>query len=164
MATHSSTRAWKIPWTEEPGGLQSMGSRRVGHDWATSLSLFTFMHWRRQWQPTPVFLPGGSQGWRKPGGLPSMVLHRVRQDWSDLAAAADSFYVGYVCCVVLSHFSHVWLFATLWSVALQAPLSMGFSRQEYWSGWPCPPPGDLPDAGTELASLLSLALAGNFYH
>ena len=61
---HSSTLAWKIPWTEEPGGLQSMGSRRVRHDWATSLSLFTFTNWRRQWQPTPAFLPGESQGWR----------------------------------------------------------------------------------------------------
>ena len=54
MAPHSSTLAWKIPWMEEPGRLQSMG--------ATSLSLFTFMHWRRKWQPTPVFLPGESQG------------------------------------------------------------------------------------------------------
>ena len=62
MAPHSSTLAWKIPWTEEPGRLQSMGSLRVGHDWATSLSLFTFMHWRRKWQPTLVFLPGESQG------------------------------------------------------------------------------------------------------
>ena len=62
MAPHSSTLVWKIPWTEEPGGLQSMGSHRVGHDWATSLSLFTFTHWRRQWQPTAVFLPGESQG------------------------------------------------------------------------------------------------------
>ena len=62
MAPHSSTLAWKIPWTEEPGRLQSMRSLRVGHDWATSLSLFTFMHWRRKWQPTPVFLPGESQG------------------------------------------------------------------------------------------------------
>ena len=47
---------------EEPGKLQSMGLLRVGHDWATSLSLFTFMHWRRKWQPTPVFLPGESHG------------------------------------------------------------------------------------------------------
>ena len=62
MATQSITLAWKIPWTEEPGRLQSMGSLRVGHDWATSLSLFTFMHWRRKWQATPVFLPGESQG------------------------------------------------------------------------------------------------------
>ena len=62
LARHSSTLAWKIPWTEEPGRLQSMGSWRVGHDWMTSLSFFTFMHWRKKWQPTPVFLPGGSQG------------------------------------------------------------------------------------------------------
>ena len=62
MAPHSSTLAWKIPWMEEPGRLKSIGSLRVGHDWATSLSLFTLMHWRRKWQPTPVFLPGESQG------------------------------------------------------------------------------------------------------
>ena len=63
MAPHSSILAWKIPWMEESGRLQSMGSLRIGHDQATSLSLFTFMHWRRKWQPTPVFLPGESQGW-----------------------------------------------------------------------------------------------------
>ena len=62
MAPHSSTLAWKIPWMEEPGGLQSMRSLTVRHDWATSLSLFTFTHWRRKRQPTPVFLPGESQG------------------------------------------------------------------------------------------------------
>ena len=86
VAPHSSTLAWKIPWTEEPGRLQSMGLRRVGHNWVTSLSLFTFMHWRRKWQPTPIFLPGESQGW-EPGGLLSMGSHRVGHDWSDLAAA-----------------------------------------------------------------------------
>ena len=59
---HSSTLAWKIPWMEEPGRLQSMGSQRVGHDWTTSVSLFTLMHWRRKWRPTPVFLPGEPQG------------------------------------------------------------------------------------------------------
>ena len=62
LAPHSSTLAWKIPWSEEPGRLQPMGSLRVGHGWATSFSLFTLMHWRRKWQPTPVFLPGESQG------------------------------------------------------------------------------------------------------
>ena len=62
MAPHSGTLAWKIPWMEKPGRLQSMGSLRVGHYRATSLSLFTFIHWRRKWQPTPVFLPGESQG------------------------------------------------------------------------------------------------------
>ena len=56
MAPHSSTLAWKIPWMEEPVRLQSMGSLRVRHYWATSLSLFTFMHWRRKWQPIRVQL------------------------------------------------------------------------------------------------------------
>ena len=68
MATHSSALARKIPWMEEPGRLQSIESQRVGHDRATSLSLFTFMHWRRKWQPTPVFLPGESQGQGSLGG------------------------------------------------------------------------------------------------
>ena len=62
MAPHSRTLSWKTPWAEEPGRLQSIGSLRVWHDWATWLSLFTFMHWRRKWQPTPVFLPGESRG------------------------------------------------------------------------------------------------------
>ena len=87
IATHSSTLAWKIPWTEELGGLQSMGSLRVKHDWVTSLSLFTFMHWRRKWQPTRV-LAWRIPGTREPGGLPSKGSHRVRHNWSDLAAAA----------------------------------------------------------------------------
>ena len=56
--------AWKIPWTEEPGRLQSLVSLRGGDNWETSFSLFTFMHWRRKWQPTPVFLLGESQGQR----------------------------------------------------------------------------------------------------
>ena len=64
---------------------------------------------------------------------------------------------------VLSHFSHVRIFAAAWTVARQAPLSMGFSRQEYWSGLPCPSPGDLRDPGTEPASLMSPALAGGFF-
>ena len=66
----------------------SMIQWMFGHNWATSLSLFTFIHWRRKWQLTAVFLPGESQGRGEPGGLPSMGSHRVRHDWSDLAAAA----------------------------------------------------------------------------
>ena len=62
MAPHSSTLTWKIPWMEEPGRLQSMGLLKVRHNWVTSLLLFAFMHWRRKWQPTPVFLPEESQG------------------------------------------------------------------------------------------------------
>ena len=85
MATHSSTLAWKIPWMEELGGLQSMGLLRVGHDWVTSLSFFTFMHWRRKWQPTPVFLPGESQGWE------SLVGFRLwGRTESDMTAALSS--------------------------------------------------------------------------
>ena len=67
-----------------------------------------------------------------------------------------------VGCVVLSLFSHVQLVVTLWTVAFQASLSMGFSRQEYWSELPCPPPGDLPEAGIEPASPASPALADRF--
>ena len=62
-----------------------------------------------------------------------------------------------------SHFSRVWLCATLWTVAHQAPLCMGFSRQEYWGGLPCPPPGDLPNPGIESVSLMSPGLAGGFF-
>ena len=64
---------------------------------------------------------------------------------------------------LLSHLSHVQLFATLWTVAHQAPLSMGFFRQEYWSGLTCPPPRDLPDPKIECASLMSPALARRFF-
>ena len=71
--------------------------------------------------------------------------------WSDLSV------------IILSHFSHVHLFVTLWAVARQAPLSMGFSRQEYWSGLPCPSPGDLPDPGIEPMALTSPELAGGFF-
>ena len=81
MAPHSSTLAWKITWAEEPGRLQSMGSLRVRHDWATSLSLFTFMHWRRKWQTHSSVLAWRIPGTGEPGGLPSMGSHRVGHDW-----------------------------------------------------------------------------------
>ena len=87
MAPHSSTLAWRIPWVEEPGRLQSVGSLRVGHDWATSLSLFTFMHWRRKWQPTPVFLPGESQGW---GRLVLAAVYGVAQSRTQLKLLSSS--------------------------------------------------------------------------
>ena len=88
MATHSSTLAWKIPWAEEPGGLQSMGSRRVRHDWATSLSLFTF-HFHaleKEMATHSSVLAWRIPGMGEPGGLPSMGSHRVGHE-SDLAAA-----------------------------------------------------------------------------
>ena len=119
MAPHSSTLAWKIPWMEKPGRLQSMGSLRVGHDWATSLSLFTFMHWRRKWQPTAVFLLGESQGQRSLVGC-RLWGHRVGHDWSDLAPL----------CIphLLSPFTCSWilrLFPSLFVVHYNAAVNMG---------------------------------------
>ena len=103
MATHSSTLAWKIPWAEEPGRLQSMGSWRVGHNWATSLSLFSFMHSRRNGNPPQCSCLENPRD-REPDGLPSMGSHRVRHDWSDLAAEAAAGmiddYISFVCVCV----------------------------------------------------------------
>ena len=155
---HSSTLAWKIPWTEEPGGLQSMGSLRVGHDWATSLWLFTFMHWRRKWQPTPVFLPGESQGW---GSLVGCHLWGCTEsDTTEATQQQQQPLPSTSWGVCAQSVSHVWLFVNPRTVALQAPLSMGFPRQEYWNGLPFPPPGDLPDPGIKSASLMSPATPG----
>ena len=90
MATHSSILAWKIPWTEEPGRLQFMGSRRVGHNWVTSLSFFQDttgsipgsgrFPWSRKREPTPVFLPGKFHEQRSLTGH-SLWGRRVGHDW-----------------------------------------------------------------------------------
>ena len=80
MAPHSSTLAWKIPWTEECDRLQSMGSRRVRHEWVTSLSLFTFMHWRRKWHPLQC-------SWLenpRDGGAWWAAIYGVAQSWTRL--------------------------------------------------------------------------------
>ena len=87
MAPHSSTLAWKIPWTEETGRLQSMGSHR--HDWATSLSIFTF-HFHaleKEMATHSSVLAWRIPGTGEPGGLPSLGSHRVGHDWSDLAGS-----------------------------------------------------------------------------
>ena len=86
MATHSSTLAWKIPWTEELGRLQSMGSLRVGHDWMTSLSLFTFMHWRRKWHSSVL-------AWRIPGTGEPGGVSGVAQSWTRLKRLCSSSYI-----------------------------------------------------------------------
>ena len=87
MAPHSSTLAWKIPWTEEPGRLQSMRSLRVRHDWETSLWLFTSCIGEGNGNPLSI-LAWRIPGIGEPGGLLSMGSHRVGHDWSDLAAAS----------------------------------------------------------------------------
>ena len=113
------------------------------------------MHWRRTWQPTPVFLPGESQG---QGSLVGCRLYGHTE--SDTTEGTWHAYM-HVC--VLNCFSHVRLCATIWTAAHQAPLSMGFSRQEYWSGLSCPSPRDLADPGIKPVSLTSPALAGRFF-
>ena len=92
QAPHPSTLTWKIPWTEAPGKLQSMGSLRVGHNWATSFSLFTFhFHALEQEMAThSSVLAWRIPGTGEPGGLPSMGWHRVGHDWSDLADMCKS--------------------------------------------------------------------------
>ena len=107
MAPHSSTLAWKIPWTEEPGRLQSMRSQRVGHDWATSLSLFHFYALEKEMATHSSILAWRIPGTGEPGGLPSMGSHRVGHDWSDLAAAAAK-----VLKFQLQHQFFQWIFRT----------------------------------------------------
>ena len=88
MATHSSTLAWKILWTEEPGRLQSMGSLRVGHDWPTFTFTFYFHALEKEMATHSSVLAWRIPGTGETGGLPSMGSHRVGHDWSDLAAVA----------------------------------------------------------------------------
>ena len=128
--------------------------------------------WRRAWQPAPVFLPGESHELRSLAGCSpwgcselnmteqlallftlcsfSLALHLLRFPCTHLTGAAKSL-------------SRVRLFATPWTAAYQAPPSMRFSRQESWSGLPCPLPGDLPDSGIKFTSLTFPALAGRFF-
>ena len=111
MAIHSSILTWRIPWTEKPGGLQSVGSQKVGHDWTTNIHTHIGLPrwlsgkesacqcrryrrcgfdpwvgkspWRRKWQPIPVFLPGKIPWTEEPGRLQSMGLQRVGHDWAN---------------------------------------------------------------------------------
>ena len=88
MAPHSSIVAWKVPWTEGPGGLQSMGSLGVGHDWAFDFTFtFHFHALEKEMATHSSVLAWRIPGTGERGGLPSMGSHRVRHDWSDLAAA-----------------------------------------------------------------------------
>ena len=149
MATHSSTLAWRIPWTEEPGGLWSMGWQRVRHDWATSLIL----SWRGRWWGRSINLGPGESWVKLSVWVPpsSMTLYE-----SLMLLALDSSSLTWKQKSSLSPanvLSRVRLLVTSQTVAHLAPLSMGFSRQEYWSGLPCPPPGDLPDSGIKPKSL-----------
>ena len=98
---------------------------------------------------------GGSQGTQVQGPALSLFAYEL------LGESVHLLKLGLL--LRLSRFSRVRLFATSRTIARQAPLSMGFSRQAYWSGLPCPPPGDLPDPGARPASLVSPALTGGFF-
>ena len=117
MAPHSSTLAWKIPWMEEPGGLQSMVSWRVGHDWATSLSLFTFMHWRRKWQPTPAFcLENPRDGGAWWAAVYGVAQSRTRLKW--LSSSSIPFYI-YIYMYYVLHFLCPFICWWIFSLFLQ---------------------------------------------
>ena len=139
MAPYSSTLAWKIPWMEEPGGLQSMGSLRVGHDWATSLSLFIFMHWRRKWQPTPVFLPGESQGrgawWATVYGVAQSQTWLKRL--SSSSSSSSRWYLLVLICIslIISDVEHffICLFTAMFNFKENAPIIVAWVLWHMWS-------------------------------
>jgi len=120
MAPHSSTLAWKIPWMEEPGGLKSMGLLRVGHDWASSLSLFHFHALEKEMATHSSVLAWRISGTGEPGGLTSMGSHRVGHDWSDLAVAS-AYLDGLVVFHTFFNFSLNLAIRSSWSEPQSAP-------------------------------------------
>ena len=129
MATHSSILAWEIPWTEEPGGLQLMGSQRVSHDWATKHITTTTAAKLLQSYPTLCDPIDGSP---TDSPIPGILQARTLE-WG-----AISFSNAWKWKNIVKSLSCVRLLATPRTAAHQAPPSMGFSRQEYWSGVPLP--------------------------
>ena len=118
-----------------------------------TLRMYSCIAQRRQWQPTPVFLPGESQGW---GSLVDCRLWgHTKLDMTEAPQQQQQQHVLHACML-----SYVQLFATLWTVAHQAPLSMGILQARKLEWVPCPPPRDLPDPGIEPESP---ALAGRFF-
>ena len=149
MTTHSSILGWRIPWTGEPGGLQSIQSQRVRHDWSDWAHSQSFS-WKKPLCLPQCFLKvfffflirGKLNGpFHKSGEIECCILH---------------------CCLVAQSFPTLCnpMDCTQPHATCQAPLSTGFSRQEYRSGLPFPSPGDLPDPVIKPGSL---ALAGRFF-
>ena len=142
-ATHSSILVWRIPWTEKPGGLQSLGLQRVRHDWVTNtcISIRTKKELSRfliaavaakLLQRCPTLCDPIERS--PPGSLIPGILQTRTLEW-----VVISFSNAWKRKVKVKLFSRVWLLATLWTAAYQAP-PMGISRQEYWSGLPLPSP------------------------
>ena len=130
MATYSSILAWRIPWKEEPGELQSMESQRAGHDWVTSTCTFHFQ-----------YINTGSLM------VPNVTYQcqvSITEETGYGVYRATLYHISMQLCL----HSRVWLSEAPWTVAYQDPLSMEFSRQEYWNELPFPTPGDLPNPGS----------------
>ena len=173
MATHSSILAWRIPWTEKSGGLQSMVSQRVGHDWVTNTynfpvkvkeNIISCLPTDTQTMGGRTIVQGvgtGDGGHQAHKQALNLLCWIPKQTQGSLKLYHRS---QFNCYVVLDSF------VTLWTVALQAPLSMGFPGQEYWSGFPFPSPGNLSDPGIKpcllhwQAGSLPLSHHGNLYH
>ena len=136
MASYSCILDWKIPWIEEPGGLMFMGSQRIRHNWS---------------HLAPTSVKRGQDTDKK------VIIGLAKK--ISLKTRSRTFTCGYM----LSCVSHVWLCVTQWTIACQAPLLMRFSRQKYWSGLPCPSPGDLPNWGIKPTSPMFPVLAGRFF-
>ena len=146
------TDSLKRPWCWERLKVGGEGDARGWDGWMASLTRWIW-----------VWASSGSWWWTgRPGVLRSMGSQGLPQIFSKFRNFCFLYICKYYLVVVLSRFSHVWLFVNPWTVNRQAPLSMGFCRQEFWNGLPCPLPGDLPDSGIERASLMSGALAGEF--
>ena len=136
MAAHSSILAWKIPCTEEPGGLQSTGSQRVQHNWARSTT--THILWLRTGNITSLHKPVNAGLWLGIHWQSDHWTRKAMQSTKPLRQCSQARYFVYGSYtfqqVKVKSPSRVRLFATPWTVAYEAPPSMGFSRQEYWSG------------------------------
>ena len=181
MATHSSVLAWRIPGTGEPGELPSTGSQRVGHDWSDlAVTAATLLKREEELEVESVakdhlisYAYITKPPWN-PKGLDSKNFwvgehEEIWGEWSASGGHRHSAsllptYLPYAslppgCVCVLSQF---WLFATPWTVAHQASLTMEFSKQEYWRGLAFSTPGNLPNPGIAPMSIVSSALADGF--
>ena len=140
MALHSSTLAWKIPWMEEPGRLQSMGLPRVGHDWETSLSLFTFIHWRRKWNPLQCSClenpRDGEAWWAAVSGVAQSQTRLKR-----LSSSSSSSRVSWQCSLVSAVQqcgSAVWIHVSppSWASLPLTPIPPSWVITEHWAKLP----------------------------
>ena len=154
----SRVQLFSTPWT-------------VTHQAPLSLGFSRQEHWSGLPFPSPGDLPKPGMQPRSPAlqadFLPSELPQKPKCGCMYVHYYSSHFVLRYtwpMCACLLSRISHIRLFETLWTVACQAPLSMGFSRQEYWSGLPCPPPGDLPNPGIKPSvSLCLLHWTGRFF-